>query len=135
MQSTSYRDSASVLVVDDEQGVGRLIRLNLENDNTRVIDVATGYDGMRFLREAKIDVLLMDMGLPDVDGKAVLREVRATDSLSNLPVIVISAEPPTPRLMEQFRLHDYIQKPFDIRRIVSQVGEAIRERDALMCRV
>ena len=135
MKENAHRDSTSVLVIDDEQAISKLIRFNLEDESTQVIDAATGYDGIRILQESNIDLLLLDLGLPDIDGRTVLSKLRATDLLCDLPVIVISAEPPDRRLVEQFRLDDYIQKPFDMRDFLSRVKRVISIRDHVHCSV
>ncbi len=135
MQKNPHRDSTSVLVIDDEQAISKLIRFNLEDESTQVIDAATGYDGIRILHEANIDLLLLDLGLPDIDGRTVLSKLRATDLLRNLPVVVISADPPDRRLIEQFRLDDYIQKPFDMRDFLARVKRIISIRNPVHCSV
>ncbi len=133
MPEKSHRGSASVLVVDDDRAISKLIKFNLEDESTRVIDVATGSDGIRVLHEAKIDLLLLDLGLPDIDGRAVLSELRETYLLRSLPVIVVSADPPDRRLMEKFSLDDYIQKPFDIRDLLLKVKKAITAKSTVPC--
>lgn len=133
MPEESHRDLASVLVVDDDRAISKLIKFNLENESTKVINVATGSDGIRVLHEAKIDLLLLDLGLPDIDGRAVLSELRETYLLRNLPVIVVSAEPPDRHLMERFSLDDYIQKPFDMRDLLLKVKKAITTRNPIPC--
>ncbi len=125
MKSTFQRSSTSVLVVDDDPAISKLIKFNIQDKDTQVIEAATGFDGVRILREVRIDLLLLDLGLPDLDGWGVLDRLRASESLRNMPVIVVSAEPPDRNLIAQYRLNDYVQKPFDIRDLMLRVKRAI----------
>ena len=115
----------SVLVVDDDREITSLIRRNLEDKGTQVVEAATGLDGIRILREARVDLILLDIRLPDFNGWAILSLLRLTESLRHIPVIVVSVEPPDTALIEQFRPDDYIQKPFDIRDLLARVRKVI----------
>ncbi|HEY82325.1 MAG TPA: response regulator [Dehalococcoidia bacterium] len=120
--------TASVLVVDDDRLIRKLIRANLDGNGTRVIEAATGSEGVRILQQAKVDLVLLDIGLPDVDGWSVLASLRASKSLRDIPLLVVSADPPDRKLMERFGLSDYIQKPFDVRDLVLRVKHLIEVR-------
>ncbi len=120
----------SVLVVDDDRAVGRLIRHNLEDNGTEVVEAATGLDCIRLLHETKVDLILLDVKLPDFSGWGILSLVRLTESLCNMLVIVVSVEPPNTALIEQLRPDDYIQKPFDMRDLVVRVRRLIGSRSA-----
>jgi DNA-binding response OmpR family regulator len=117
--------TASVLVVDDDQLIRKLIRANLDGDGTRVIEAATGAEGARILQQAKIDLVLLDIGLPDVDGWSLLASLRASGSLPDVPFLVVSADPPDRKQMERFGLNDYVQKPFDVRDLVLRIKHLI----------
>ncbi len=118
----------SVLVVDDDRAMSELIRHNLEDENTQVIEAASGFDCIRILQEAKVDLVLLDLRLPDFSGWGVLSLLRLTESLHHIPVIVVSVEPPNTALMEQFMPDDYIQKPFDMRDLLVRVRKVIGSR-------
>jgi len=130
MKSEVREKSASVLVVDDDSLVRKLIRANLDGNGTQVIEAATGSEGVMILQQAKIDLVLLDLGLPDTDGWSILASLKATDLLRDIPLIVVSANPPDRRLIEQFGLNDYIQKPFDIRDLVLRVRHLIDLRNS-----
>lgn len=119
----------SVLVVDDDQSISRLIRYNLEDKDTRVIEAATGLEGIRILREAQIDLIVLDIRLPDFSGWGILSLLRLTEPLRHIPVIIVSVEPPDRTLIEQLRPNAYLQKPFDMRELMARVGIAINDRD------
>lgn len=120
----------SVLVVDDDQELSKLIRHNLEDKNTQVIEAASGLDCIRIVHEGKVDLILLDLRLPDFGGWGILSLLRLTEPLRNTPVIVVSVEPPDMALIEQLRPDDYIQKPFDMRDLLVRVKRVIDSRSA-----
>ncbi len=125
-----HADWISILVVDDDQAISKLLRQNLEGKGTRVVEAATGLDCIRILREARVDLILLDLRLPDFNGWGILSLLRLTEPLHRIPVIVVSVEPPDASLIEQFRPDDYIQKPFDIRDLLVRVKKVIGSRSA-----
>ena len=120
----------SVLVVDDDREIGRLIRYNLEDKGTQVVEAATGLDCIRILREVKVDLIMLDIRLPDFSGWGILSLLKLPEPLRHIPVIVVSVEPPDTTLIEQFRPEDYIQKPFDISDLLVRVRKVIGSRSA-----
>ncbi len=120
----------SVLVVDDDRAIGRLIKRNLEDKDIQVVETATGLDCMRILHEARIDLILLDVKLPDFNGWGILSLLRLTEPLCHIPVIVVSVEPPDTALIEKLRPDDYIQKPFDMRDLLMRVRKVIGSRGA-----
>ncbi len=120
----------SVLVVDDDREIGRLIRYNLEDKGTQVVEAATGLDCIRILREVKVDLIMLDIRLPDFSGWGILSLLRLTEPLRHIPVIVVSVEPPDTTLIEQLKPEDYIQKPFDISDLLVRVRKVIGSRSA-----
>ncbi len=118
----------SVLVVDDDRAISKLIRHNLEDKGTQVVEAASGLDCIRILHEAKVDLILLDIRLPDFNGWGILSLLRLTEPLRHIPVIVVTVEPPNTALIEQFRPDDYIQKPFDMRDLLVRVRKVIGSR-------
>jgi DNA-binding response OmpR family regulator len=117
-----------ILTVDDDKHVTNLIRMNLEDRDTKVIEASTALDGIRIIREQGADVVLLDLRLPDFSGWGLLGLLRMTASLSHILVMVVSVEPPDSQLIGQFRPDDYIQKPFDTRELVARVKRLMTEK-------
>ncbi len=111
----------SVLVVDDDRETSRLLKRTLEDGDTEVIEAASGAECVRALGETRVDLMLLDIRLPDVSGWGVLSLVRLTEALHDMPVIVVSEEPPNAAMMERLKPDDYVQKPFDMRDLLSRV--------------
>ncbi|MBI4185876.1 MAG: response regulator [Chloroflexi bacterium] len=120
---------ASVLVVDDDRTIRHLIRNNLEDKDTRVAEADTGFECIRRLHEEQVDLVVLDLNLPDFNGWSILSLLRLTAHLHHMPVIIVSVEPPDAALMRQLKPDDYIQKPFDTRDLVLRVRKVIDSRD------
>ena len=112
-----------ILVVDDDPGISRLLRYNLEDQDTRVIAAGNGLEGIKLLTEEKIDLLILDVKLPDFSGWGILSLLRISDIYRRLPVIMISVEPFETEPITTYRPDAYLQKPFDVRQLLTMVGK------------
>ncbi len=115
----------SVLIVDDDQAIIKLLRRNLEDKSTQVVEATTGLDCIRILREARVDLVVLDLKLPDFNGWGILSLLRLTEPLRHIPVIMVSVEPPDTALIKQLKPDDYIQKPFDMSDLLLRVRKVI----------
>jgi two-component system KDP operon response regulator KdpE len=124
---TSERKSllTSALVVDDEPQMRRLLRIALEGNGYRVFDAATGKDGLLQAAQCRPEVVLLDLGLPDMDGVQVLRALR---EWTRVPVVVL-----TVRDRESDKItaldagaDDYVTKPFATGELLARLRAALR---------
>lgn len=99
------------LVIDDEVQIRRLLKLTLEAGHYRIYEAETGRDGLVALAQRKPDVVLLDLGLPDMDGLEVLRQLR---EWSKVPVIVLSVRQGVEDKVSALDAgaDDYLTKPF-----------------------
>lgn len=119
----------SILVVDDNPAISKLIRHNLEGNGIEVIVAVNGLECIRILHQSKVDLILLDIGLPDFSGWGILSLLRLTESLHDKPVIMVTVEPPDIALIEQFHPDDYIQKPFDISDLLSRIQKVMDSKN------
>jgi two-component system, OmpR family, KDP operon response regulator KdpE len=115
----------SVLVIDDEAQIRRLLRVTLEKLGYAVHEAATGEEGIQLVLARKPDVVLLDLGLPDRDGAEVLAGLRGW---SSVPVIILSvrnAEEDIVRLLDA-GADDYMTKPFNTGELIARMKVAIR---------
>ena len=114
MMRTTLRRSPHVLIIDDDQGLLESYAVLLE-DEFRVYTAATGEDGLACLQREDIDLLLLDLRLPSMDGLEVLRRAKVIDD--RVAVIVITALNEARLAAEAFKLGvaEYLVKPFDIK--------------------
>ena len=120
----------SVLVIEDEKSICDFISRTLEINDYKVMTAFTGKDGLQAITSALPDIVLLDLGLPDMDGNDVIRETR---KWSDMPIIVISA-----RIQEKEKVEaldagadDYITKPFGTNELLARIRTAIRHSNKL----
>jgi len=114
-----------VLVVEDDRAISRLLKHNIEDSATVVTEAPTGLDGIKAISEARVDLVILDLRLPDFDGWGVLSLMKLTRSLCDIPVVIVSVEPPKAELIDRFGPKDYIQKPFDTRDLVTRIHKVM----------
>lgn len=118
----------SILVVDDDRAISTLIRHNLEDEGTCVVEAATGFDCIKILQEIRVDLVILDLSLPDFSGWGILSLLRLTELFHHIPVIMVSVEPPDATLIERLKPDDYIQKPFDMSDLLARVRRVVGSR-------
>jgi two-component system KDP operon response regulator KdpE len=114
-----------VLVIDDERQIRRLLRVSLEAQGFEVHEAATAEDGLLSIQGLKPDVVLLDLGLPDMDGSELLARLR---TWSMVPVLILSvrnSEEDIVRLLNA-GADDYIIKPFNTGELVARLRVAVR---------
>ena len=116
---------ARVLVIDDEAQIRRLLAIALSRGGYAVVTVATAEEGIERLALEHFDVLLLDLGLPDMDGVEVCRQVR---EWSSIPIIVVSVREGDRDKIAALDLgaDDYVTKPFSIGELLARVRANLR---------
>jgi DNA-binding response OmpR family regulator len=119
------RDSSTILLVDDEDSVQKLLTYPLERDGFRVVQARDGEQALRLFDDQRIDLVVLDLMLPKVDGLEVCKRLRAD---SNVPIIMLTArgEELDKVLGLELGADDYITKPFSIREFRSRVRALLR---------
>jgi two-component system KDP operon response regulator KdpE len=114
-----------VLVVDDDPAMRRTLSINLRARDYEVETAGDGRSALQVVEERMPDVVLLDLGLPDLDGIAVLRQLR---SFTQVPVIVVSARSESDDKVEALDLgaDDFITKPFSIEELLARVRATSR---------
>lgn len=114
-----------VLVVDDDPAMRRTLSINLRARDYEVETAGDGRSALQVVEERMPDVVLLDLGLPDLDGVAVLTQLR---SFTQVPVIVVSARTESDDKVEALDLgaDDFVTKPFDIEELMARVRATSR---------
>jgi DNA-binding response OmpR family regulator len=117
---------STVLVVEDERDIRDLLRRYLERAGFTVLTTGSGAEALELLRRDAADLLLLDLGLPDIDGTEILAELGRT---SRTPVLVLTARNDVSDRIDGLELgaDDYVTKPFSPREVVLRV-QAILQR-------
>jgi len=122
-------DAARILVVDDEPQIRKFLRLGLEGNGYRVLEASSGADALREAVAHQPELVVLDLGLPDMEGFDVLRALR---EWSRAPVLVLSVRS---RELEKVRAFDmgaddYVVKPFGMPELLARINAALRRRAA-----
>jgi DNA-binding response OmpR family regulator len=115
----------SLLLVDDEPRIRRVLRLALEDEGYQVAEAANGYDALAALRREPPDVVLLDLMLPDRDGFTVCREIRRT---SDVPVIMVTARTDSHDVVAGLEAgaDDYVTKPLVAKELSARIRALLR---------
>ena len=105
----------TVLVAEDDEDVRLLLRTRLNVRGYRVVEARDGEETLELAKDVRPDIVLMDLQLPRINGFAVARFLRQTDSLRRVPIIVVSAHDPAKHrnLALAAGCNAYVQKPID----------------------
>lgn len=115
----------NILIVEDEKNISTFISTTLKSNDCRVIECQTGSEALSITTSHCPDLILLDLGLPDIDGLAILRSIR---NWSTVPVIIISARTQEREKVEALDLgaDDYITKPFGTSELLARIRTALR---------
>ena len=125
MNTVNSAPAPVALIIDDEPQIRRLLRVTLEANGYRVFDAATGQDGIAQAAQRQPNVVLLDLGLPDLDGVAVLKRLR---EWSRVPVIILSVRDREDDKVAALDAgaDDYVTKPFNSAELLARLRAALR---------
>jgi two-component system KDP operon response regulator KdpE len=117
-----------LLVVDDEPPLRRLLRTSLNLQGFRVLEASTGQEALKAVSESRPDIVLLDLGLPDLDGLEVIRRLRGSGC--SVPIVVLSSRGDERGKVQALDLgaDDYVTKPFGMAELVARIRTALRHR-------
>jgi len=123
--ATTQRAPRTVLLIEDEESIGALVRTYFERDEFAVIWLRSGEEALFELASHKIDLVVLDIGLPGIDGFEVCRLIRAR---SQVPILMLTARDEEPDRIAGFELgaDDYVLKPFSPRELVARAHAILR---------
>ncbi len=118
-----------ILIVDDEAHVRKFLRLTLQAEGFNVLDTDTAEEAITILHNAEPDLMILDLGLPDIDGQQVIRDVRMK---SSVPILVLSGRTEDGEKVAALEhgADDYLAKPFAMRDLVFRVRAALEQQTA-----
>lgn len=118
--------TATVLVIDDEPQIRKFLRISLGSQGYKVLEAGTGAEGLSQAALGRPELVVLDLGLPDMDGQQVLRELR---EWSQVPVLVLSVRASEVQKVEALDggANDYVTKPFGIQEFLARVRALLRQ--------
>ncbi len=114
-----------MLAIEHDWRLRKLIRANLEAAGFEVRAAVDGPHGLRLLRESWPELIILDMDLPGVDVWQLLSSLRAQLEGRPVPIIILSAEPPSREMMRQIPVDSYLRKPFAAPMLLEHVQQAL----------
>jgi DNA-binding response OmpR family regulator len=131
-QTPSPIPERPILVVDDDAKIVRLVRTYLERDGFSVVTAADGPEALDAIERHRPALVVLDLMLPELDGRAVIRAVRRDDEASTTPILVLSARGSTVDRIAGFEdgADDYLPKPFSPAELVLRVKSILRRTAA-----
>jgi len=120
--------SQRILVVEDNDRNRRLLRILLKARGYEVTEAVTGEEAMKYLKDHKPDLILMDIQLPNVDGLEMTRKIKSNPKTADIPIVAVTAyamKGDRERILEA-GCDGYISKPIDTRRLALLVAEILK---------
>lgn len=124
----SSADLIPVLVIEDEPPIRHLLRTSLAANGFKVAEAATGQIALAEIEASQPDLIVLDLGLPDMDGLDIIRILRAKGNRT--PIVVLSSRGEEGVKVEALDLgaHDYVTKPFGMAELIARMRTALRHR-------
>ena len=119
-----------ILVVDDEEDILELVRYNLVREGYVVVCAATGEEALKSAASDPVDLIVLDLMLPGIDGLEVARRLRQSPGTSATPIVMLTAKGEEADIVTGLELgaDDYVTKPFSPRILVARIKAVIRRR-------
>lgn len=121
-------NSPRILVVDDEPPIRRFLRTALTAQSYRVEEAASGEEALEFLQRNPVDLVVLDLGLPGMDGLEVLRRLREVGAVT--PIVILSSRDDEAGKVRALDLgaDDYVSKPFGMEELSARIRAALRHQ-------
>ena len=122
-----------ILVIDDDDAVNTLVKINLELAGYNVISVKDGISGFTAAKQEKPDLIVLDIMMPDVDGYTVAKRIRENPEIKDTPIIMLTALGMLDDKVKGFNIgvDDYLVKPFEIEELKVRVRALLKRTDKI----
>jgi DNA-binding response OmpR family regulator len=119
---------STILIIEDDPDIRELTRYNLSREGYAIVEATSGDEGLRQVQECSIDLILLDLMLPGIDGLEVCRRIRADDETKNIPIIMLTAKGEEADIVAGLEVgaDDYVTKPFSPRVLLARVRAILR---------
>ncbi|MDP5339390.1 MAG: response regulator, partial [Nodularia sp. (in: cyanobacteria)] len=119
--------SNKILVIDDTTVVRLKVRQMLPPGNFEVLEAKDGLEGLNFIRQEKLSLIMLDFLLPKMSGWEVFQQVQAQPELRKIPLVIMSGrkEEVTEKFTEPFEYFEFLGKPFDQKQLITAIKSAM----------
>lgn len=120
-----HEKQIKILIVDDEAQMRKLLHLSLGGEEFKLLEAHTGTEGAKLAATYRPDIIILDLGLPDINGLEVLRQIR---EWSEVPIIILSVQDDSETIVEALNrgADDYMTKPFEAKELIARVRVCLR---------
>ena len=122
--------SGKILLVEDEQDLADIVVYNLEREGFSVFHANDGKKALQFIKSSEVDLVLLDLMLPDMAGIDICKKIRNKEKTANLPIIMVTAKGEEIDRVVGFEVgaDDYVVKPFSARELILRVKAVLRRQ-------
>lgn len=122
-----------ILIVDDEMHIRELIKYNLESNGFKTLQAADGREAVELAKERQVDLIILDLMLPVLDGFEVCKEIRKDSVICDTPIIMLTAKSEEIDKIVGLEIgaDDYMTKPFSVRELVARVKAHLRRNSGV----
>ena len=115
----------NILIIEDEQGISKIIKSYLEKEGYNVFQAFDGKEGLDFFENEQIDLILLDLMIPKISGEDLIKEIR---NKANVPVIMVTAKVSEENIINGLKLgaDDYVTKPFSPKELMQRIKTVLR---------
>lgn len=119
---------SQILIVEDDENIRQLLKMTLENFQYSLIDFENGQDAYDYLQDHTVDLAILDLMLPGMNGYDILQYIRSSSRLKHLPVIILSAKDKEWDKIKGLDLgaDDYLTKPFSVLELAARIRSLLR---------
>ena len=115
----------NILIVEDDPNVRKLVRVNLAKRGYSVSEAENSQQALALFQSVPVDLVLLDLNLPVMDGREVLKEIREDQDITDIPVVVLTTSQNEEDILKMYKLHAncYITKPVDFKQFTQIIKQ------------
>ena len=123
-----------ILIVDDEKDILELVKFNLKKEGYKTMLATTGEQALEMVRNHAVDLIILDLMLPGINGLDVTRVIRNNPGTQNIPIVMLTAKGDESDIITGLELgaNDYISKPFSPKELIARIRNIFRRRQKLL---
>ena len=129
LQNASQLAKEKILIVDDEEDILELVRYNLEREGYKTLCATSGEQALRLVDSNEVDLMVLDLMLPGINGLEVARRIKRDPKTTMLPIVMLTAKGEETDIVTGLELgaDDYVTKPFSPKVLVARIRAVIRK--------
>ena len=117
-------DAKRIVIIDDEPNFVEMVKERLEANGFEVLEALTGEEGLEKASSGRVDLVLLDIVMPDIDGYTILKKLRSNEDTKKIPIIVVTGKPDMKGIFDVEGV-DAIVKPFEDGELMGKINKAL----------